>query len=387
MRHAADAERHDTFISYGPPIEQRPPITIGAIGITCATAGPTPKAANRFLNRRFYIECRLTAAESAMAINIFSTYSTGENRVTASILAVLQSLALQRAERLLGALLEQSEFELVRFENQPSKGGKGVPDAMIVSSIRLLVETKIKRNAVDLTQLQQHLKRLDNANEAAKLLLVITPDEQCPQAIQELSDWRVAWTSFAALEQAINDLILDVQEVVSEREEFLLRELQAMLLNEGLVSTANDVVVVAARDALPEYLMYHAYICQPLRAFQPVQRMAFYTQGQIDPHVPQILAVHDHVELTAEKHDGELRKLIQRLLVETPRRVKGQANKVMFLSAPDSPDTVVLANPVHNDLKKNGRTIAFTQSQRYTSLERLRLAKNTSDLVVAKGIE
>lgn len=323
-----------------------------------------------------------------MAINIFSTYSTGENRVTASILAVLQCLALHRTERLLGALLEQSEFELVRFENQPAKGGKGVPDAMILSSIRLLVETKIGRNAVEPTQLKQHLKRLDEADEAEKLLLVISPDEQCPRVIEELSDGRVAWTSFAALDQAISDLILDVQEVVSEREEFLLRELQAMLLNEELVSTANDVVVVAARDALPEYLRYHAYICQPLRAFQPVQRMAFYTQGQIDPHVPKILAVHERVELTAENYDGELGTLIQRLLDETPRRVKGQANKVIFLSAPDSPDTVVLANPVLNDLTtKNGRTSAFTQGQRYTSLERLRLAKNTSDLVVAKGIE
>jgi hypothetical protein len=39
-------------------------------------------------------------------------------------------------------LLEQSEFELIRFENQPSKGGVGVPDAIIQSSIRLLLETK-----------------------------------------------------------------------------------------------------------------------------------------------------------------------------------------------------------------------------------------------------
>jgi len=65
-----------------------------------------------------------------MGSSIFSTYSTGENRVTASILAVLKSLSLGRIERLLGALLEQSEFQLVRFENQPSRGGKGVPDAI-----------------------------------------------------------------------------------------------------------------------------------------------------------------------------------------------------------------------------------------------------------------
>ncbi len=33
-----------------------------------------------------------------MPDSIFSTYRTGENRVTASILAVLRSLAIQRTE-------------------------------------------------------------------------------------------------------------------------------------------------------------------------------------------------------------------------------------------------------------------------------------------------
>jgi hypothetical protein len=57
--------------------------------------------------------------------SIFSTYSTGENRVTASFLAVLRALSLDRMQRLLGSLMEHSDFELIRFENQPSKGGAG----------------------------------------------------------------------------------------------------------------------------------------------------------------------------------------------------------------------------------------------------------------------
>ena len=317
-----------------------------------------------------------------MAINIFSTYSTGENRVTASILAVLQSLALQRTERLLAALLEEAEFQLVQFQNQPAKGGIGVPDAIIVSTIRLLIETKISRGSVDAKQLKQHLKRLDEATERTKLLLVVTPDEQRPQVIDDLQDERVAWSSFAALDQAINELILDVQEVVSEREEFLLRELQAMLLNEGLVATANDVVVVAARDAWHEYQTYHAYICQADRPFRPVERMAFYTQGKIFELIPKILSFQERVELSPEKHEGPLKALIERLLVETPRRVKGQFNKFVFLSAPNSSDTVVLDKPILNDiLTESGRKSAYTQGQRYASLDRLRKAKTTSELV------
>jgi len=85
--------------------------------------------------------------------------------------------------------------------------------------------------------------------------------------------------------------------------------------------------------------------------------------------------------MTPEKHEGELKVLIERLLIETPRREKGQANKIMFLSAPTSPETVVLSGPIKNDLvAESGKTIAYTQFQRYTSLERLRMAKKTSEL-------
>ena len=83
-----------------------------------------------------------------------------ENRITASFLAVIRSLSLDRIQRLLGSLLEQSEFELIRFENQPSAGGEGVPDAIIQSSIRLLIETKTERNAVEFSQIELTLGSL-----------------------------------------------------------------------------------------------------------------------------------------------------------------------------------------------------------------------------------
>ncbi len=109
-----------------------------------------------------------------MPTDIFSTYSTGENRVTASIMAVLRSLSLHRIERLLGALLEQPELELVQFENQPARGGEGVPDALILSSCRLLVETKVARNAVNKRQLERHLERLrdEHAKETFRAQLI-----------------------------------------------------------------------------------------------------------------------------------------------------------------------------------------------------------------------
>ena len=312
--------------------------------------------------------------------SIFSTYSTGENRVTASFLAVLRSLSLDRMQRLLGNLLEQSEFELVHFENQPSKGGAGVPDAIIQSSIRFLLETKTVRDSVNSPQIKRHLERLDQVTEATALLLVLTPDDARPAVLDKLNDPRVVWASFVFLDQAIDEMLADNEEVVSEREAFLLRELQKMLSEESLLANANDVVVVAARSAWPEYNKLHAYVCQPNRPFQQVTRLGFYSRGNIHPLVPKIVATHDDVEMKRGKYDGELGKLVDKLL-DDELRPEGGVFKVLLLSAPDSPETLKLPQPIPNDkLDKSGKTTAFTMRQRYVSSEALRLAKTTSDL-------
>lgn len=320
-----------------------------------------------------------------MRTSIFSTYSTGENRVTASILAVLKSLSLSRIERLLGALLEQSEFELVRFQNQAARGSGSVPDGEISSSCRILIETKIKRNSVRAKQLQRHLQHLDSSRESEQLL-VLTPDQSQPSAFDLVEDDqnRLVWASFGALDQAIDELLADGNEVISEREAFLLRELQLMLVEEGLIGTASEVVVVAARQAWPEYQWCSAYVCQPRRAFKPVKRIAFYSQGQVYPLVPSILEIQDEVVLERGRHKGGLGKVIDELIDRIPQSKKnvGHSYKVFVLSSPDDPRTMKLDGPILNNLEsKSGRATAFTMGQRYVAVEKLKTAKATSDLV------
>lgn len=314
--------------------------------------------------------------------SIFSTYSTGENRVTATFLAVLRCLSLDRMTRLLGNLLEQSNFELIHFENQPSKGGTGVPDAIIQSSIRLLLETKTERNAVTLPQIERHLERLNQteSSEKFKLLLVLTPDDVRPAILKQLNDDRFAWASFATLDQAIDVMLEDKYEVVSEREEFLLRELQNMLEEENLLANAYDVAVVAARRAWPMYNELNAYVCQSKRSFQQVTRLGFYSEGVIYPLVPKIVATFDEVVIRRDAYDGELGRLVNKLL-ERNAWPEDSVCKVLLLSAPDSPDTIALASPIINDkLSKSGKPTAFTMGQRYVSSEALKSAKTTSDL-------
>jgi len=323
-------------------------------------------------------------------MSIFSTYKTGENRVTASILAVLHSLSLTRCQQILAALLEQSEFELIRFENQVAKGGEGVPDAEITSSCRLLIESKIKPNAVKTGQLQRHLKRLDDGKERTQALLVLTPDIMQPPEIEEVKDNRVAWASFASLDQAINELFDDKKEVISEREAFLLRELQAMLDKENLIGSEKNAVVIPARNAWPEYQEFGAYVCQPNRPFRRVGYLAFYHNNQIYDRVPQILETLESVVMKRGL-PGELGKLVDSLLEHalpgTRRREEGKAYKVLFLSHPNAPETVCLPHgPIVNDLKSAGGVpTAFTQNQRYVELDALKKARRTSELVWRSG--
>lgn len=277
-------------------------------------------------------------------------------------------------------MLEQSEFELIHFENQPSKGGTGVPDAIIQSSIRLLVETKIVRDTVSLPQIKRHLERLDDATEATALLLVLTPDEARPSVLEKQEDQRVVWTSFAILDQAIDEMLEDKAEVVSEREAFILRQYQKMLEESFLLENPNDIVIVAARSAWPEYNKLHAYICQPNRSFQQVTRLGFYSKGVIHPIVPRIIASHDEVEIKRNSHKGELGKLVNTLLDQELRPENG-IFKVLMLSAPDAPETLKLDCPIpNNKLDKSGKGTAYTMSQRYSSSDRIRAAKTTSDL-------
>ncbi|WP_233710808.1 hypothetical protein [Natronococcus pandeyae] len=87
---------------------------------------------------------------------LFSTYTQGENRVTSTLMAVLENINNQLAEDLLEAILDESDISLVTFENQ-LVGDGSVPDAGIRSSTSLLFETKTRRNEVERDQLREHL--------------------------------------------------------------------------------------------------------------------------------------------------------------------------------------------------------------------------------------
>ena len=100
--------------------------------------------------------------------------------------------------------------------------------------------------------------------------------------------------------------------------------------------------------------------------------------------MPKILGEIDEIfkeEIEARADLDETRRAQLRALSSSGQW--SDKAKIIFLSPPDSPDTLVLPHDIINNLTSNaGRPIAFTQGQRYVSLSRLEKAPNTTSELV-----
>lgn len=315
---------------------------------------------------------------------LFSTYRQGENRVTSSMLAVFERIDLSILEALLTAVTGEGSLQLVTFVNQPAGGGDSVPDARISAHFAYWFEVKTARNALDRTQLREHLESLDSTGTGERLF-VITPDPVEPPAVMELGDERVVWFSFRSVHDAIDTILDDTSGLVSEHARFLLRELQALLVEDGLVDN-DDVVVVAARDAYPEYLghgdLNHGfYVCQPDRIFREgLTHIGFYVGQAIQREIPRVLHREATVPFTSEEiarrrdggaEDQWVADTIEAAL-STGIRTEGAQHGIFILTGPHDPATLQLAAPIANDTTAStGRRWAWTLGHRYTSLAKL----------------
>jgi hypothetical protein len=150
---------------------------------------------------------------------------------------------------------------------------------------------------------------------------------------------------------------------------------------EGLIGV-DDTVVVAARSAYPEYLRTAAYICQANRSIRRVSSMAFYSGKQIRREVPRVLAHYQEVEMSeenarrCESSDDQLgHKLASVIRSRLATQAPDLFNDIYLLTSRDDDETVILPGAIPHE----GRT-AWTQNQRYTTVDRLKTAVSTADL-------
>ncbi|MBD0022542.1 hypothetical protein GII33_13935 [Gordonia pseudamarae] len=148
-----------------------------------------------------------------------------------------------------------------------------------------------------------------------------------------------------------------------------------------------DTLVVPANDAWPLYQMVQAYVCQPNRAFQETERLAFYADRAIQPEVPKIRHRRDNVTWTdheaarlAQSNDKNDRKIAS--VIQTSRAQGWKQSgeyQVFLLSGPGAQDHRTLPAAIPN--RSKGLGSAFVRKQRYVSLHRLQTATSTDDVI------
>lgn len=296
------------------------------------------------------------------------------------MLAVFERVDVSLLEQLLAAATGETSLQMVSFANQPAGAGSSVPDALIQARFAYWFEVKTARSTLGQHQLEEHLLNLDST-VADERLFVITPDPAEPIVIAQLNDARVSWFNFAALNSAIDSLLGDPTLLPGERTVFLLRELQALFHEEGLLD-AYDTVIVAARFAYPEYLEQGAYVCQPGRQFRlGLNHLGFYYQSAIQQEIPAILAVYDEVafaEDDAARWDDSSDPLARRVSevirssLASGRREEGSHHEVFILTPANDARTIKLTQPIVNTTTDyEGKPFAWTMGQRYASIAML----------------
>ena len=182
---------------------------------------------------------------------------------------------------------------------------------------------------------------------------------------------------------------------MSEQARFLLRELQALLIDDGLVDS-DEVVVVAARFAYPEYLKRGLYICQAGRSFRGgLTHLGFYAEGAIQTHVPRIrhredLITFTHETAAARRGGSDTDRLIgDAIETDLAAGTQERANSIecsfchnqTMLTRCDWP-----SRSGNDTVAESGRPWAWTMGQRYVSLAGLTRPGMavTSDLFVRR---
>lgn len=320
-----------------------------------------------------------------MSNSLFSTYSQQENQVTQTLISVLNRINSELTEHLLESLIDESDFELVSYENQ-SIEDKSTPDARIGSSVEVWFETKIHRDSIREKQIRNHLEGLNKNSSENQRLIALTPDEKEPKVIEDIEDDRLVWCNFSQVVSIIGSILerdasnTELSEhIPTDIELNLLREFQRFLYEEDLVEGKEErVLVVAARKAWPEFQETGLYFCQPNRSFKPSSHIAFYTDGEVKTKVPRAKEEVESIELSkgAVEENEIISDKFRTSLLEALDRMEdsenkgygrlGKNQKVMLLE-----DDIELESPIINNktAKTSDQKVAFVQGHRYVSLE------------------
>lgn len=296
--------------------------------------------------------------------SVFGSYEQKENQVTSALLKILEA---DQNEILLNALLlnigdSGLPDKEIRIETQAKNSeGNSVPDGKLSChyAFNIYIESKLGTH-IDEKQLENHLKLL---NENTKLIY-ITQHSKKPDILPE----DVLWTNWTKLYEIINEVH---EEGLSPVLDYLIEQFYLLLNNLGLYDDSkNRVIIVGGRWGEPVALEYGFYACQGGRSFKKAKYLAFY----YDQRIKYLFEIEDKIEY------ADIKSLPQYVpaeyfLKKEPKYVREERTFFKLKKAKEFP------KPIINDTKgRNGKNVAFTQGQTYTTYDKIMKAKVTSEL-------
>lgn len=299
--------------------------------------------------------------------SIFGEYKQPENRVTAALLHIMREGGEPLINFILGGddILPNSEIQVQTQDGD----GESIPDGHLSCNFtfNIYIESKIKPNSINKTQLENHCKKIQAENDR---LIYLTPDEDKPKEL----NGKAVWHSWNEISEKLGSYLKEHDYDANSKLYFLVDQFQLLLENMDLLSHVEErVMIVGGSFGENIARQYNFYCCQNNRVFKKSRYLAFAYNNRI-----QYL-----FEIVGEPvNDVDLESILKK---DHPYfkeghefKEEGCREKHEFFKLKQIKEF----NPVieNNNTDKNGVRCAFVQSQTYTTLKKITNAKMTSDL-------
>ncbi len=313
-------------------------------------------------------------------LSIFGDYSNLENRVTVALLHIFNAGKEELIRFIANKIkitLPSSEIDIISQEKQQ----ESIPDGTLKCGFmfNLFIESKIKQNSINTTQLMNHKKAVEKVTltNPNSFLLYLTPDTNKPTELDE----EVYWTNWDSIISWLKEYIESHEEEELKSNSlliYLVEQLEVLLINKSIISgewnfSQNDKVLIVGGKDFGEKTAIECgkYFSQGNRTFRPSGYIAFYYNHRIEYCFEIIEPPKENQKLMDYQ---DLFNIIKEKGAENADWVKEP--KRIFILGKRVPIQII-----HNDKKnRHGDPTAFTYNQTYTTIDKLKKAKLTSEL-------
>lgn len=318
--------------------------------------------------------------------SIFGEYAKQEDRVTAALLQILNIGGHPLVEDLFSDCdIPSNEI----FVESQYVANKSRPDGRISCECKydIFIESKIVVNSINITQLNNHQKLL---NDASQWLVYITPDTSKPKELIGLRNvlwynWREIVDSLKSFDNkdSLLSFLINQFEILVEHIVYKVykrvnnrdvndqeKETQSVIDDFELNENNERVIIVGGSWGESVALDYNVYLGQEGRFFHPSSYITFAYNNRIKKVFKIIGEFIPSIDISTIPELKNSDYFI--------KKEPGYSHdKRCYFKLEFFRDV-----NIQNDYTdKNGRRCAFTRRQRYTTIDKLLHASKTSELV------